>query len=638
MTDPDPVQSLARGVDTGRRPDQDRGAILKEAEARWRLALTAADVFATDPSSVGGILVSARHGPVVLAWLAYTHSALEGFRVVDVPAHVTADRLIGSIDLAATLAAGRPIREAGLLDCTDGKVLILAGFDRMTAPMRALVTQAMDRPRTQRPGVVACDETEEHEAIIARRMSPGATEDRLGLWIDLDGIDLAAAGIQLDTPSQRPNHERIARARSCLARTRLPDNVADRLAETAVALGINSLRAPLHTLAIARALTALRGVEAVSMKDIEAAVVLGLVPRATRLPDQTDDSSEAGDDRPPQPPETSDSAPNTENDADAPLPPEAMERMVEAARAWLPETLIAELARGLRAKVARGQSGRSGVAITSRKRGRHYGSLRGTPAGGQKLNVIETLRVAAPWQRLRGVGPMPADLCASAGDGPPSDARGEGVSTTPERMVRLRVRREDFRIYRRKDISETLTVFVVDASGSAAVQRLAEAKGAVEVLLGQSYVRRDHVALVAVRGREAETLLPPTRSLTRARRQLSQLPGGGGTPLADGLAKAGDIADAALRRGMQAVVVVLTDGQANITADGRHARADAFADALQAARDLSHRKIPALVVDTSFRAQRKVEELAAALGGRHLLLPRVEGAGLAKVVTDLRGA
>ena len=99
---------------------------------------------------------------------------------------------------------------------------------------------------------------------------------------------------------------------------------------------------------------------------------------------------------------------------------------------------------------------------------------------------------------------------------------------------RMLVRQDDFRITRFKQRTETTTIFVVDASGSSALHRLAEAKGAVELLLADCYIRRDQVALIAFRGSGAELLLPPTRSLARAKRSLAGLPGGGGTPLAAG--------------------------------------------------------------------------------------------------------
>ena len=125
---------------------------------------------------------------------------------------------------------------------------------------------------------------------------------------------------------------------------------------------------------------------------------------------------------------------------------------------------------------------------------------------------------------------------------------------------------------------------MVDASGSAALNRLGEAKGAVELLLAECYARRDQVALLAFRGRAAELLLPPTSSLVRAKRSLSALPGGGGTPLAAGLDAALAAAAAERRRGRTPTVVLLTDGRANVARDGAGDRARAEADALAAAR------------------------------------------------------
>ena len=187
------------------------------------------------------------------------------------------------------------------------------------------------------------------------------------------------------------------------------------------------------------------------------------------------------------------------------------------------------------------------------------------------------MKAAAPWQRLRGGG-------SSGGS------------------WRVQVRREDFRIVRFKQPRETLTIFLVDASGSSAFHRLAEAKGAVELLLADCYVRRDQVALLAFRGQGAELLLPPTRSLTRAKRSLAELPAGGATPLAIGLDQACMTGQTAMRRGQSPLLVVLTDGRANVARDGCAGRERAEADALAAARTVRSAGISALLVDTSQHA------------------------------------
>jgi magnesium chelatase subunit D len=134
------------------------------------------------------------------------------------------------------------------------------------------------------------------------------------------------------------------------------------------------------------------------------------------------------------------------------------------------------------------------------------------------------------------------------------------------------VRKEDFHVARFRQLGQTTTVFVVDASGSLALNRLAETKGAVELLLADCYVRRDSVAVLAFRGKTAEVLLPPTRSLARAKRSLAGLPGGGGTPLANAIDAAGAMADQIRRKGETPILVLLTDAKANIARDGSPGR------------------------------------------------------------------
>ena len=168
-------------------------------------------------------------------------------------------------------------------------------------------------------------------------------------------------------------------------------------------------------------------------------------------------------------------------------------------RAAIPPGVLAAMEAGRLARTSAGAG--QGAQVKAVRRGRPAGTRAGDPRRA-RLDIAATLAAAAPWQRARQAGAEP----------------------------RLRLRREDFRVKRFVSRAESTTIFVVDASGSAALARLAEAKGAVELLLAEAYVRRTQVALIAFRGTSAELLLPPTRSLARAKRALADLAGGGGTP------------------------------------------------------------------------------------------------------------
>ena len=153
------------------------------------------------------------------------------------------------------------------------------------------------------------------------------------------------------------------------------------------------------------------------------------------------------------------------------------------------------------------------------------------------------------------------------------------------------------------------------------MHRLAEAKGAVELLLAECYVRRDQVAVLSFRGTGAEILLPSTRSLVRAKRSLAEMPGGGGTPLADAIYIATEVAQNAQHHGLTPVIVFLTDGRANIGRNGMPGRAQAQLDAEQAARYLARAAIKSLWIDTSPQARIEGEQIAKLVGSIYLPLP-----------------
>jgi magnesium chelatase subunit D len=272
--------------------------------------------------------------------------------------------------------------------------------------------------------------------------------------------------------------------------------------------------------------------------------------------------------------------------------------------------LQAEQAARERARAA----GKSGALQKAGRRGRPAGVRRGEPQRGERLNLIETLRAAAPWQRLRGV-----------------------VRHGPQASTRIAVRVDDFHITRFRQRRGTTTIFVVDASGSSALNRLAEAKGAVELLLADCYVRRDSVAVLAFRGAGAELLLPPTRSLVRAKRSLAALPGGGGTPLAAAIDAATALADSVRRRGDTPLVVLLTDGRANVALDGSGGRARAEADAEGAARRLRAGGAAALLIDTSPKPYPAAARLAEAMQATYLPLPFAGAQALSQVVRARSG-
>jgi magnesium chelatase subunit D len=198
--------------------------------------------------------------------------------------------------------------------------------------------------------------------------------------------------------------------------------------------------------------------------------------------------------------------------------------------------------------------------------------------------------------------------------------------------LRLLVRPSDLRIRRHQERTERVLIFAVDASGSAALARLAEAKGAIELLLARAYSRRDHVALISFRGNGAELILPPTRSLVQTKRRLSGLPGGGGTPLAAALRLAGETALRARTRGLTPILVLLTDGRANVGLDGAPGRERALAEAMQMARSWRATGAASVVIDTASRPEAGLRQLAVTLGGAYLALPRADAARMSNAL------
>ncbi len=567
--------------------------------SRWQDASWAAALFAVDPVGTG-VTLRALAGPVRVRWLALLRDLLPESPVRTIPLNVADTRLLGGLDLAATLQAGRPVAECGVLAEADGGVVLLAMAERLSSGTAARIAVVMDQGavlvaqgppqlHSARIGVVAID-----EGMAEDERAPAALRDRLAFAVDLSDVGARVA----DGPL--PGAAQVVDARRLLPRVRADDDVLDGLCMTAAALGIASVRAPLLALRAACAAAALAGRDMVQDADAALACRLVLGPRATTLPIS---ETEPADAPPQQQSEPADTAPGhveTEAKPDAAL----QDMLIQAAKAAIPAGLLAQLQAGNTPRSRTPTAGAAGALQNAGRCGRPVGTRPGDPRGGARLDLIATLRAAAPWQRLR----------------------------QRDQAGRLEIRRDDFRVARIKQRAETTTIFVVDASGSQAFNRLAEAKGAVELLLADCYVRRDRVAVLAFRGTAAQVLLPPTRSLVRAKRSLAGLPGGGGTPLAAGIDAGFVMADGIRRRGGTPTIVLLTDGRANVAQDGKGGRARADADAMTAARQVRAARLAALLVDTSPRPHPASQRLAAEMDARYLPLPYADAAALSRAI------
>lgn len=594
------------------------------AAARARAA-AALCVLAVAGHRIGGIVLRDSSAGAQQWTTALKGCLPPSIRVVRLPSSATDDRIFGGLDLAATIASGVPVAERGVVADAHGGVVIIPLIERMPVATQARLGAVLDTGIAQvlRDGVraefdaeftlVAIDESEEESWGVAAPL-----RDRLALVLEGD--------VRVDE-SMLPTTEQLTSARALIEQVYVPDDVMVAIGTMCVSFGIASERAARMTLWAARALAALDERGDVDGDDVSLAVQLVLAPRATRMPPppdepETEDQAEpppappSEPEQPPDAPPPEASSPDTPppDAADAAPPPDKQDerpmedRLVDAMSAAIPPELLAELL--ARSQRPGQEMGRAGAEKESWTRGRQVAARRGTPDGVRRLHVLETLRAAAPWQRAR--------------------AHASAVRGVPARS--LIVERDDFRIRRYVERAGTSVIFVVDASGSSAAQRLAEAKGAVEALLAESYARRDRVSLIAFRGATAEVLLPPTRALARARKLLASLPGGGGTPLAAAIDAAVTAGISARRAGTLPVVVFLTDGRANVARDGKGGRAESMRDALDASARFRSSNLSSVLIDTSPRPEPMAKRVAEAMGARYVPLPVVDARAIAGAV------
>ena len=495
---------------------------------------------------------------------------------------IPVETLTGSLDLASTLALGKPSYTQGLLNSNDHAGLLIRRAERLDPACVSACAAALDDKAQM---LVAVTDFDDDEASLAPKLSERLTflvhERADSFWNPAD----------------------IAEAKSRLSKVSISVDWVNQFVHAAMALGINSPRFVIQAVEVARCVAALNCESDVTEHAVEVASRLVFAHRATRIPSEDNDEETSA---PPPQDDQSDAA-STDAEQDQKNPDEA-EVIVEAVKASLPVNILQDLLSGKGRKGASRNMKAAAARLSSGQRGRRIGHKRAASLARQRLDILATLRSAAPWQPFRRM---------LAG------------------VERLVVTRDDFRVSRIKQRNESTAIFVVDASGSTAFQRLAEAKGAVEAILSECYVRRDKAALVSFRSKTAEVLLPPTRSLERARRALASLPGGGGTPLAAGLDQAFQLALQVRRAGGVPTIILLTDGRANVTRDGEGNKVKAVEEMLSSARLFAADGFDAMVIDVSPDPQKHARNLAEAMQAQFLPMPR---AGAMEIAQPVRRA
>lgn len=590
--------------------------------AKKALLLAAVDV------SLGGVLIPATvgSGKSTLA-RAFAHILPEGTPFVELPLNITEDRLLGGLDLEVALATGKRVIEKGLLAKANGGVLYVDSFNLLDSVNEAYLIDALSRGKVliERDGV-----SDVHDArfILVGTYNPAEGEVRMGL---LDRIGLivpltpnsdekfraeVVRRVHFQTHDSDSEDDKllqglILHAREILPRVEIRDEEVSGLVQTALSLGVEGNRADVFAVKAALASAALAGRLDVDEEDLKLAARLVLLPRATRIPESEETKKEPKPPEAPQPAESepqSDSPDNHNENTNEQTPDQIEELLLDAVESELPENLMNLAAFAKR----RSKSGSRGEALNYRH-GRYIRSEQGSLRKG-KLALVPTLIQAAPFQRVR-------------------------KKTNRRNHSALIITKDDIRIKRFRDKAGTLFIFIVDASGSMALNRMQQAKGAVTKLLQEAYVHRDQVALIAFRGKHAEVLLPPSQSVDRAKRALDVLPTGGGTPLASAMLLGLETAKQMKSKGItQTMLVFITDGRGNVALSQSNTDAgdkQKIATEIAAlAQSINLEGLNSVVIDTQtgYLSRGEAKRLAEQLGGRYIYLPNAKADDIALAV------
>ena len=611
----------------------------------------------------GGLLISGVTG-TAKSVLVRGSATLSGSRkLLNLPLNVTEDMLFGSIDLEYAVSKGERRFEPGLLGRADGNIIYI---DEVNLLRPELLTAVLDismagENRVERDGISFTHKAEyavigtmdPHEGVL-----PGHLLDRFGMFVETENLKEKEQRKEImqrlldyanDPAAFRKEYEeeteqlmaQVARAMELLSQVEIGEAMMELAVQYCTQAFCAGHRAGLYLLETARAIAALAERNYILPKDMEEAALYVLPHRMRKPPEpqqeeqqppaepeeqeendppEDDDNNEADENQddlipPPPQPETNDGENEPEENRDEeednkpseqdPHHNAPQEDKVDGIDMHFPmPKMVLDMGRD---QVNRKGSGKRSLTKTDLKQGRYVRAE--LPKNKvDDLAFDATIRAAAPYQRHR-----PKNACA------------------------INIQQSDLRQRVREKRIGTTFLFVVDASGSMGAQeRMRAVKGAIFAMLQEAYQKRDKVGMIAFRRKAAEELLPITRSVDLAQKRLAELPTGGKTPLAEGLAKAFISLDMLKRKEPDAepVLVLVTDGRANsVVQEGE----DPVESAIKLAKQIRKAKITSVVIDTEtdFIKLGVARQVAAEMGANYYKLKQLSQGDILHIVRNI---